>query len=201
MANYLKLMEVAHRLGISERTARRYVTRGELPSVYVGGSYRVSEEALDEYLRLAEVRPRPKAPAQPSEAGTETALAYESSRHYRGVARQAHESCAYWEFRLDESDDLSNAEILALASVSRTIALSLEAATNAELRDLGEQYPEDGDLRSKSVLEPARFRWVGFIIRVSKLELFRHADPEARRMVREAKEEIDALDKDHARVE
>lgn len=50
MANYLKLMEVAHRLGISERTARRYVQAGELPSVYVGGAYRVSEEDLEAFV-------------------------------------------------------------------------------------------------------------------------------------------------------
>lgn len=68
MTNYLKLMEVAHRLGISERTARRYVTRGELPSVYVGNSYRVREEDLEEYLRQAEVKTGPKAEAPSAKA-------------------------------------------------------------------------------------------------------------------------------------
>jgi excisionase family DNA binding protein len=74
MANYLKLMEVAHRLGISERTARRYVQRGELPSVYVGGSYRVRDEDLGEYLRRAEVKHTPNAegPAGPETSAAES---------------------------------------------------------------------------------------------------------------------------------
>ncbi len=193
----MKLTEVARRLGISEQTARRYVKSGDLPRIYVGGAYRVSEEDVEKFLEDRRHK-SPKAPAQPSEAGTEAALAYERSRHYIGAAENAHETCAYWESRLDESGDLSNAEIRALASTTRTIALSLEGLTNAELRDLREQYPEDDDLRPKSILEPARYRWVGIILRVSKLELFRHADPEARRMVREAKEEIEALEKEHA---
>jgi excisionase family DNA binding protein len=55
MAAGLKLSEVAQRLGISERTARRYVRSGEIPSVFVGGAYRVSEEDLASYLEGARV--------------------------------------------------------------------------------------------------------------------------------------------------
>lgn len=198
MANYLKLQEVAHRLGISERTARRYVTRGELPSVYVGGSYRVSEEALDEYLRQAEVRPG-KAPAQPSEAGTETALTHERTRHYRAVAEQAEISSAYWESRLDDENGLSNDEVYSLLSFSRPFTNALEGLTNAELRDLREQYPGDEDLRYRSVLEPARFRWVGVVLSVARLRIFDYPDnPEARQMFREFREWTEALDKEHA---
>jgi excisionase family DNA binding protein len=55
VANLLKLTEVAQRLDISEKTARRYVKRGVLPSVFVGNAYRVSEEDVAEYLRHARV--------------------------------------------------------------------------------------------------------------------------------------------------
>ena len=51
----LKLTEVAQELGISEPTARRYVKTGKLPSVFVGGRYRVRREAVAEFLRQAEV--------------------------------------------------------------------------------------------------------------------------------------------------
>ncbi|MDP9487450.1 MAG: helix-turn-helix domain-containing protein [Actinomycetota bacterium] len=64
MADYLKIPEVARRLDVSEKTARRYVKDGTLPSVFVGGAYRVSEEDLDEYLREARVQPG-KAGAPP----------------------------------------------------------------------------------------------------------------------------------------
>lgn len=67
MDNGLKLSEVAHRLGISERTARRYVRSGELPSVYYGAAYRVSEEALEAFVESRRSK-SPKAQA-PSTSG------------------------------------------------------------------------------------------------------------------------------------
>lgn len=57
MADYLKIPEVARRLDVSEKTARRYVKSGEIPSAFIAGTYRVSEEGLAEYLRSAEVKP------------------------------------------------------------------------------------------------------------------------------------------------
>lgn len=57
MAEYLKLPEVARRLDVSEKTARRYVKSGVLPSVFIGNAYRVNEEDLQEYLRNAKVEP------------------------------------------------------------------------------------------------------------------------------------------------
>ncbi len=69
MAEYLKLPELARRLGVSEKTARRYVKAGALPSVFIGNAYRVSEEDLEEYLRDARVQPGdldPKVTAPPS---------------------------------------------------------------------------------------------------------------------------------------
>src|SRR5215212_8447492 len=55
MADYLKLPELARRLDVSEKTARRMVRAGTLPAVFIGGAYRVSEEDLAEYLRRAKV--------------------------------------------------------------------------------------------------------------------------------------------------
>lgn len=65
MIRQLKLPEVARRLGVSEKTARRYVKAGALPSVFVGNAYRVSEKDVEEYLERARVTPG-KAPAPPS---------------------------------------------------------------------------------------------------------------------------------------
>jgi excisionase family DNA binding protein len=71
VAEQIKLPEVARRLGVSEKTARRYVKSGALPSMFVGGAYRVSEEDLEGFLQGAKVTPSggsPKASAtsQPS---------------------------------------------------------------------------------------------------------------------------------------
>lgn len=66
MADYLKIPEVARRLDVSEPTVRRMVKSGKLPSVFVGGAYRVSEKDLEEYLENARVDPG-KAVAPPSQ--------------------------------------------------------------------------------------------------------------------------------------
>ncbi len=57
VADYLKLPEVARRLDVSEKTARRMVKSGSLPAVFIGGAYRISEEDLEEYLENAKVAP------------------------------------------------------------------------------------------------------------------------------------------------
>jgi excisionase family DNA binding protein len=57
MADYLKIPEVAHLLGLSEKTIRRRVKAGEIPSVFIGGVYRIPQADLNEYLQLARVRP------------------------------------------------------------------------------------------------------------------------------------------------
>jgi excisionase family DNA binding protein len=62
----LKLSEVAQRLGVSEKTARRYVKAGVLPSAFVGNAYRVSEKDLEEYLEHAKLTPG-KVQASPSQ--------------------------------------------------------------------------------------------------------------------------------------
>ncbi len=62
MADYLKIPELARRLDVSEKTARRYIKGGALPSTFIGGAYRVKEEDLEEFLHGAEVKPKaPKA--------------------------------------------------------------------------------------------------------------------------------------------
>ncbi len=62
MADYLKILEVARRLDVSEPTVRRMVKSGKLPSVFVGGAYRVNEEDLEQYLENAKVKPEGDSP-------------------------------------------------------------------------------------------------------------------------------------------
>jgi excisionase family DNA binding protein len=57
VADYLKIPEVAQLLGLSEKTVRRRVKAGEIPSVFIGGVYRISRADLEEYLERAKVRP------------------------------------------------------------------------------------------------------------------------------------------------
>ena len=69
MGDYMKIPELAQRLDVSQKTARRMVKDGKLPSTFIGGAYRVTEEDLGEYLEGAKVVPGRapgKAQAPPS---------------------------------------------------------------------------------------------------------------------------------------
>lgn len=48
---FLTIAEVASMMRVSKMTVYRLVHNGDLPAVRVGRSFRVTEEAVDEYLR------------------------------------------------------------------------------------------------------------------------------------------------------
>ncbi|MBF4163856.1 helix-turn-helix domain-containing protein [Nocardioides acrostichi] len=50
-ATFLTVAEVAQIMRVSKMTVYRLVHGGELPAVRVGRSFRVREDAVDEYLR------------------------------------------------------------------------------------------------------------------------------------------------------
>lgn len=74
MAEYLKIPEVARRLDVSEKTARRYVKAGTLSSTFIGGAYRVTEEDLAEFVHRAEVKPEDASPKRRGLLSAEWAL-------------------------------------------------------------------------------------------------------------------------------
>ena len=50
---YLHVGEIAHLLGISERTVRRWIADGDLPSAKIGGSRLVAKADLERLLTPA----------------------------------------------------------------------------------------------------------------------------------------------------
>ena len=100
----LKLPEVARRLGVSERTARRYVRAGELPSVYVGNSYRVSEEDLEKYLEDARVRPGDDSGKVQAPLPLEDEAGPRRTEEYVRCAERLSGFCDHWESRLDREE-------------------------------------------------------------------------------------------------
>jgi excisionase family DNA binding protein len=66
MVDYVKIPELARRLDVSEKTARKYVKTGVLPSSFLGGAYRVTEQDLQHYIENARVEPgKALAPLSP----------------------------------------------------------------------------------------------------------------------------------------
>ncbi len=93
----LKLPEVAQRLGVSEKTARRYIKAGTIPSVFIGNAYRVQEDDLEEYVRQAQVEPggtsAPKVLSRPSPEAPEAQAdeeRREELRMFRELLTDAH---------------------------------------------------------------------------------------------------------------
>lgn len=60
---FMKIAETARRLGVSERTARRLIKSGRLPSTFFAGAYRVSSQHLEQFIQEGEVRPRERVSA------------------------------------------------------------------------------------------------------------------------------------------
>jgi excisionase family DNA binding protein len=86
MAEYIKLPELARRLNVSEKTARRMVRAGRLPSVFVGGAYRVTEEDLERFLEQAKVEPgKAEAPPSPEPSFNDVLFEEEERRIVNGI--------------------------------------------------------------------------------------------------------------------
>lgn len=47
---YLTVRDIAERLSLSRSTVHRYIASGDLRSITLGGSRRVSEEDLEEFM-------------------------------------------------------------------------------------------------------------------------------------------------------
>ncbi len=70
MADYLKIKEVAERLEVSPKTARKYIRNGTIPSSFIAGAYKVHHDDLEQYLEEARVTPKAPSPHdRPVESG------------------------------------------------------------------------------------------------------------------------------------
>ncbi len=126
MADYLKIPEVARQLDVSEPTVRRMVKGGKLPSVFVGGAYRISETDLEEYLENARVIPG-KAPApSPPEPSFDDVLDEERRYHGSRIWERINlleRAADQWQLFLDEG--LYDLEKLGLEGLKAVDAVSL----------------------------------------------------------------------------
>jgi len=51
--------EVAHQLRVDARTVRKWIRSGDLPAIDVGGSYRIRESSLQDFIKRREKRDSP----------------------------------------------------------------------------------------------------------------------------------------------
>lgn len=60
MSSFFSVIEIAKQLKVHPITVRRYIREGKLKALKVGGSIRISGEALENFTR--QVRPLPRRP-------------------------------------------------------------------------------------------------------------------------------------------
>jgi excisionase family DNA binding protein len=169
----LKLPEVARRLGVSEKTARRYVKAGMLPSMFVGNAYRVSERDVEEYLERARVTPG-KAQAPPSQHSLFNGL--EEERRLAipyDVFRAALESfCDYWQPALSGERPLDRQGFEDFKAGAASLSGMALVVMGFEKQELGQQYDEEGDpvfYTERSEFGPAVMRFHDLAIRMGKI--------------------------------
>lgn len=133
--DYLKIPEVARRLDVSEPTVRRMVKGGKLPSVFIGGAYRVSEGDLEKYLEAARVQPGDgSGKAQvPPQLGGAAELPFDASQVARDAIEEAGAETEEERYRAVDAEYVRR-----LAGWSREDLQELYERLNGEvLRELG----------------------------------------------------------------
>src|SRR5215210_8216556 len=106
---HLSLAEAAERLGISERTARRWIKSGKLRAYKPGRDYWIPESALTELVEESVVHPKAPASSQPSfngllEEDRRRAELGEIREIYQGPGEALDRYCEHWEQRLADDD-------------------------------------------------------------------------------------------------
>ena len=152
MAEYMKIPELARRLDVSEKTARRYIKTGVLPSRFIGGAYRVSERDVERFVEDAKVEPgKGRAPHSPSLlfSGSETV---EERRALEAV--DAHLDRLETALDAGELDaTAAGVHLYIVQVVGPTIPAMMEnVAVEAALRPVAERFAELG----RRVLDEAR---------------------------------------------
>jgi len=168
---YLSLAEATEALGISERTAYRWIKSGKLRAYKPGRDYRIPESAIKEAVEESEVRP--KAPGrsspQPSlnDALEDVRSTTERFEGYHAIQKALDGYREQWEKRLAEE----NFDKAALEEAGLALKAFWPAVTAAADAEMGEGTrwgvpPEEA--AAQSVLLPAIQRFQVLCERVDR---------------------------------
>jgi excisionase family DNA binding protein len=153
VADYVKIPELARRLDVSEKTARRYVKTGVLPSRFIGGAYRVRIEDLAKFIEDAKVEPgkvlAAPSPQPPLFSGSETQEERRAIEALNGHLDRL--DAALMRGELDKT--AATVHLYIIQVVGPTIpALMQNVAVESAMRPIAERFLELG----RRVLDEAR---------------------------------------------
>jgi excisionase family DNA binding protein len=127
---HLSLADAAERMGISERTARRWIKSGKLRAYKPGRDYWIPESALTELVEESKVNPKAPASSQPSFNGL-----LEEERRPAFLARGVAAAADKWDATVS-NPDASPHEVS--AAVDAALGLGEALAGEALAGQLGE---------------------------------------------------------------
>jgi excisionase family DNA binding protein len=159
--HYLSLSEAAGALGISERTAHRWIKSGKLRSYKPGRDHKIPESAIIEAIETGEVRPKAQAPPSPEQPSFNGLLEQERRRAEREKRIQA---LPGWVLAAVEDEEFVQRFEAAKSSRARTHDLLTRQRKEAEhiiakLRDMKERNAPPAELQAaRRDLKQARAR-------------------------------------------
>jgi excisionase family DNA binding protein len=167
---HLSLAEAAERMGISERTARRWIKSGKLRAYKPGRDYWIPESALTELVEESKVHPKASASSQPSFNGLleerRIAINYDA-------CRTALESfCDHWQPALSGKRRLGRQGFQDFKADAASLSRLAREVMGAEMTELGQQYDEEGEpvfYTESSQFGPAIVRFHDLAIRMERI--------------------------------
>ena len=147
---YLSLSEAADALGISERTAHRWIKSGKLRSYKPGRDHKIPESAIIEAIEAGEVRPKAKAPPSPEQPSFNGLL--EEARR-RAEREKLIEALPGWIRAAVEDEEFVQPFEAAKSSLARAQDLLIRQRKEtsriiAQLRDLKERGASPAELQA-----------------------------------------------------
>jgi excisionase family DNA binding protein len=147
---YLSLSEAADALGISERTAHRWIKLGKLRSYKPGRDHKIPESAIIEAIEAGEVRPKAKAPPSPEQPSFNGLLEEERRRAER---EKLIEALPGWIRAAVEDEEFVQPFEAAKSSLARARDLLIRQRKEtsriiAQLRDLKERGASPAELQA-----------------------------------------------------
>src|SRR5215203_960167 len=156
---HLSLSEATRALGISERTAYRWINSGKLRAYKPGRDYRIPESAIREVIEGSEVRPKESASSQPSfnvlfEEERRRGVLAEIRENFRETREGLEIYCDVWERRIAVGD-LDREPVQGFLEAGDPLIPAMIDAVMRELIAISHMFdvPEDGQFSEEMLAE------------------------------------------------